>query len=804
MTRWTIHILCCSGLCWGWYLVTNLVDEEIQSERPNWSMFLDTSWAMALRKCTLQATGSWNFVFCFYHTASRTRGRGTRCRVITCFRGICGQSSPDIFTTILYKYEYCRYSQTLTISVHKILHLNVTFFLIGFGNYRDSILVTGGKDQKFGPYNEAREPFSLFIKSFMAKISYEISWNRDGIRQAFEFTYQPSSIKGLGSYQLSPFEYLLGQGQWWLATYRVSVKRIYRIKLHLTILSCHSLRKLTVFDGPGVLSGISDAYKFNSKYNHVNCSNYTLLATTFQVYIAWMSDESPDILGSIGYENSQPKHIIDVDGEHQSRIHFMRNAAMFADAVAWHYVYNIQCAVNHRIQVDVNKMQITGLSDTQCRYGGVAMYNMVNNESQMVGLWCRSIDELDKYHGILNFTSSENMFSIILYGYTSYLEMEVQFDIDFTECIGLFFGVAPKMTSYVEKIQEHSGTISARIQVPCQDCVVLQFLCLPFDPLDTYVEYVMIWESSRCIRDGAAFVNITQFPPHSFFGHNTLRGLFLKISDSINEDLAQSQLIGGSLEVMMTIEGDMQRRIQTVHFKNSPCYIPCKSLPLSHSVLEFLERIGQTLCDVCNTHLLARRAILQPTIDTCMEIRTKGTDCKNIKMTVEIMFSHYYSISVTFGGNLDLYINDMYTDFYLKPLVFNTDCLTLVKLSNSVVEHPHLKFNEQSVYERGHFASYFGSWKTWRQVEHLCVAQGQEMVTVNSFEEQYELIEFAKKHVVQEGVPLGIWRDVGISFKAVKFLTTDIPRVIYVTEFKFIIQSKIHILTTNICVVHYH
>ena len=161
---------------------------------------------------------------------------------------------------------------------------------------------------------------------------------------------------------------------------------------------------------------------------------------------------------------------------------------MFVDAMVWHYVYNIQCAINHPIQVDVNKVQLAGFSDSQCLYGGMAVYNVVNNESQMVGLWCKSIDELGKYHGILSLTSSGNMFSIILYGYNPYFEMEVQFDIHLTECIGLFFGVTPEIASHVENIQEHSGSINARIQVPCEDCAVLQFLCLPFEPVDTYVE----------------------------------------------------------------------------------------------------------------------------------------------------------------------------------------------------------------------------------------------------------------------------------------------------------------------------
>ena len=675
---------------------------------------------------------------------------------------------------MLSRTQYCKYSETLTVSIHKSLHLNLTFFIHWFDKGFDSIIVKSGENN-FGPYTEAMDSCSLFIKHFTAEISYKVSMGRVGNRQAFEFTYQPSIIGGLNSYQLHPFEYVLAYMEWSIATFRVVTHRIDRIRLHLTNLSCKLLRELIVFDGPGLMSEIVKAYKFNTSNNtNVNCANYTILATTFQVYIAWMSKESPDVLGSINYENSQPTHRIDIDGEHHSRIHFVKNGASLPDVTAWQYVYNIKCAINRRVQLNMHKVRRKGLSDSQCHYGGMAVCNIDDNDLKLVALWCESISHLEKYHGILNLTSTENRFSIVLYGYRVYFEIEIQFDVSFTECVGLFFCLAPRTPAYVQYIREYEGSISIRINVPCKDCIVLQFLCLPFETIATIIEYTMIWESSRCTKDGAALVNITDFPSHTFFGHYPFRGVFFALSDSYTADLTQAQVIGSSLETMIPIEVGDRRRIQLAHFKNHPCPVPCKYLQLNSHVLDSLEANGQTHFDLCNNYLVTEETQLQPTYNTCMEIRTKGINCEDVKSNLEIMFSGYYTVQVSFNGNIDLYLNDMYTRFYIYlKEAHDTHCLTFVKFSNSLVEPRTLYFEKQFVYGRGRLASYTGFWKTWREIEHFCVAQGQQMVTVNNVEEQSGLMQFAKEYLLQGGVPLGISRDVGISLKGVKYNDKD-------------------------------
>ena len=124
----------------------------------------------------------------------------------------------------------------------------------------------------------------------------------------------------------------------------------------------------------------------------------------------------------------------------------------------------------------------------------------------------------------------------------------------------------------------------------------------------------------------------------------------------------------------------------------------------------------------------------------------------------------------------------MYSNFYLNTDAHDTGCLTFVKFSNSLFQsHPALYFDKQFVYKRGRFASYTGSQMTWCEIEHFCIAQGQQMVTVNNIEEQYELVQFAKSYLIQDGVPLGIWRDVGIRFKCVEINNKGSPMVIWIS-----------------------
>ena len=776
-----VQILCCVCLCADSFLLTNMIDEEIQSiTTSSWGQFVDNTWLMSTRRCALHARGPWNFVFCFYHTASRTMGHGTVCHARPCSSRLCGRLSINIFTTLLSIAPHCLYSQTLTVSVHKSLHLNLTLLFHWFDHDGDLITVIGG-NRTFGPYTEARDPFSLFMKSFTAKISFILISRILVNRHAFEFTYQPSRIQGLNTYQLHPFEYLIGYGPWWIATFRVVINRIYQIKLHLTHLSCNLLRELIVFDGPGLMPGILNDNKFNSfKNTNGNCGNYTILATTFQVYIAWMSIQSPDILGTIDYENSQPTHGIDIDGDHSTRIYFVRNEASLADVTAWQYVYNIQCAINHHIKLNINKVYMKGLIDSQCHYGAMAVYNSDNNDLKLVVLWCESIGHLDRYYGILNLTSTENRFSVVLYGYSFYFEMEVQFDVSFTECIGLFFCTAPRAPAYVQSIEEYHGSIGIRMNVPCKDCILMQFICLPYEDIEGFVAYSLLWDSSHCTKDGTAVVNITDFPSRFFSTYN-VRGLFFTILNSYSDDLTQAQIIGGAFEIVIIIDYSHHQRIQTVHFKNSPCSIPCKHLQLNRQVLDSLQGSGQTQCYLCNPYPIIGDSYIQPMDNTCMEIRTWGMNCENVTSLAEIRFSQHYTIQVIFDGNIDLYFSDMYSNFYMNTDAYDTGCLTFVKFSNSLLHrHPALYFDKQFVYKRGRFASYTGSQMTWREIEHFCIAQGQQMVTVNNIEEQYELVQFAKSYLIQDGVPLGIWRDVGIRFKCVEYNDTGSPLVIWI------------------------
>ena len=53
------------------------------------------------------------------------------------------------------------------------------------------------------------------------------------------------------------------------------------------------------------------------------------------------------------------------------------------------------------------------------------------------------------------------------------------------------------------------------------------------------------------------------------------------------------------------------------------------------------------------------------------------------------------------------------------------------------------------------------------------------MVTVNNIEERCELVQFVKNHLIQDGVPLGILRDVGIKFEGVKYNDKGSPFMIY-------------------------
>ena len=198
-----------------------------------------------------------------------------------------------------------------------------------------------------------------------------------------------------------------------------------------------------------------------------------------------------------------------------------------------------------------------------------------------------------------------------------------------------------------------------------------------------------MWVTYWYGRQSAAVVNITDFQSHTFLSSYNVCGLCFTIFEKYREDLTQAQFIGGSFEIVIITEHDERQRIQTVHFKKSPCSLPCKYLQLNRRILDSIEGSGQTHCNLCNPYPIIRDSYIQPSYNTCMEIRTRGTSCENVTSLVEIKFSKHYTIQVTFDGNIDLYFNDMYSNFYTNTDEYDADC-DICEIFKFIIASPSL------------------------------------------------------------------------------------------------------------------
>ena len=187
----------------------------------------------------------WSFISCFLPSASRTRGRNSFCSPMYC-DGLykpCGKVWVDIFMIRVLRPEYCGpFENSYKVMIHKTLDLNITFTYFNLVRHEDSLSIYG-RSHKYGPYSrERRPPETVIIDSNVARIDFVIGeqYLRDGRDKfLFEFIYQPSRKNEILTYPSLRYATLIEHQATWFASKLLSVKKRFRIRLHLFDMQCH-------------------------------------------------------------------------------------------------------------------------------------------------------------------------------------------------------------------------------------------------------------------------------------------------------------------------------------------------------------------------------------------------------------------------------------------------------------------------------------------------------------------------------------------------------------------------------------
>ena len=475
------------------------------------------------------------------------------------------------------------------------------------------------------------------------------------------------------------------------------------------------------------------------------------------MYVAWMSRETPNVIEHFKTEISESQCVRIIIPIENEAVHI---GAYEMEPPSLMCVFHIQSSIRWHAQVSLEHFHISTVFGIHCDYGGMAIYNKESATYQHVALFCESMPVLDNRYGVFNLTSTENKIIVVVYGYSSYSSVEFKFSMYQSRCQGFFIGVHSQSTSFVvQEYNDYEGKFF-RLRLPCLTCFALQFINLPGHNV-SFIEYELQWERSFCLTETAVLVTATSFPPSHWEGRLEPIGMIYLLSEEEWHDFTRSEHLGVSFRLTLYLTSDFPDRNQIVKFRKSECVLPCALLPFNPTYGDYR---GQVNCDVCRTYILQRRNIIYPMPNSCIKITSEGKNCTNTLGQAEISYLPYHYIQINFTKEIDLYVNDLYTSVRVTMTNIDTNCLSLATIASSSYRIDILGYDLQLSFDSPRYVSYIGKRISWNRAVRECEKQGNHLVTVNSEQEQDELIAFVKSYFIKEGVPIGLLKNVSFKY----------------------------------------
>ena len=233
-------------------------------------------------------------------------------------------------------------------------------------------------------------------------------------------------------------------------------------------------------------------------------------------------------------------------------------------------------------------------------------------------------------------------------------------------------------------------------------------------------------------------------------------GMIYLLSEEEWHDFTRSEHLGVSFRLTLYLTSEFPDRNQIVKFRKSKCVPPCALLPFNLAYGDNMNDRGQVNCDVCRTYILQRRNIIYPMPNSCIKITSEGKNCTNTLGQAEISHLPYHYIKVNFTGEIDFFVNDLYTSVRVTMTNIDTNCLSLATIARSSYRIDLLGYDLQLSFDSPRYVSYIGKRISWNRAVRECEKQGNHLVTVNNEQEQDELIAFVKSYFIKEGISNGL------------------------------------------------
>ena len=476
----------------------------------------------------------------------------------------------------------------LYIFVHQMFHINLTLtnffldsvpggeiyrrncncisptFVVSFNNHSDV-------------YCRTRYPGSILINSNRTEVGFSIDiWSTSthiiGVVEVMDRYFVQSPL-GLHTQDLITW------GDFNVRIYSIKVDMLYQIEISLALGS-----HVIIHDGPSLQMPQLSPYEPIS-----NQSRY--ISSTFQVTVV-TTFRSRNISSQVRYQGAtySPGRKL-IPTEH---ISIKNNSGCGnSSARSWMCTFKIISPGGTQASVEMIRFSMTGAYAYTYLSAGLALYNVINNASNLIVHLFYGAVGLDQRS--LSFTASENILYMSVYAYFPYTLLSLTFIAQANDCIGKFIGklLRPPIpttlynidTSPVYNISKVHLHINLNIT---RQCYIIYVNVLPEEctlhryKLHFYLKHNSIVSLHSSMRGSG--VNIHVF------------GKYQLIGDSRPTCLSYCEVIGDIRVFTMERSSSFVRHpIAAVTLTAMECLQPCRG---TNSTIPGVQRMVE-MCDVC-------------------------------------------------------------------------------------------------------------------------------------------------------------------------------------------------------------
>ena len=343
--------------------------------------------------------------------------------------------------------------KTLQILVHKMFHMNLTLIHFDVVNRGDIgripenckfvalkfIATFNNLDHE---YCGKRYPWTVFVDSYGVQAVFPVSYNDmvnilaeiDVIDQDFTSGRRGTRLGGLVTW-----------GIFGVKSFQITVDMLNRISIYLNA-SLHQHSQPLVYNGPHPHMPKLLPYK---RFPQQTC----YISSTFQVMVLILNPGNSHVKVIYNpYRDKEPQILT------TNQTLYIRNNTGCGNKndQSWMCILNIVVPPKTYAQLKITDFTITGPYSDTLDYFGVAVYNVINNKTNLVAYLSSSVKEY------LTVTGTENQLFVSVYGYSPFAFVSGAFTAELSHCVGQFLAQQPSRNCRDMLLGQYKGIRAIR------------------------------------------------------------------------------------------------------------------------------------------------------------------------------------------------------------------------------------------------------------------------------------------------------------------------------------------------------